>query len=610
MASLTDLPVEALVIIFNFFQPRREPYEIHMHKPSLNTRDLSIRRELQKQDNHLMNLCSTRLVAQPIAYQSISKYNYINWGLSLSAFLHRFGSLTKTLSERPDLAANVKFLDIHMLDRFEDDKRMPRNATDEQKLAVSRLSSRVGLEINITEDWHDWDIAEAYFQILMVLLPNLSHTNICLPGSWKLESLSTWAARPGSGVGLARPFLANVRHMELDHMVADLNSRYERSDYETLNDDEIEHISSSVERLFVDAAPNLELLCCSAGGLDSLPRLQKLDTLQIMMKSSWDGMLPKVMKGFPSLRRLSYKSTTDYCPSPKQSEQTPQSPSPANVSEISITAASDAGTEISQTCTSDLSSDEALASERGQEEDGFEIHQCLLNLGQPRADIVSESQAAFAPIVTATQPAACGCACLSVLYLLLEHLRVEDQLTAPNDFALLRSTIESASEVLTCQKCPLRYFSIVQNAALLGVLCLCVAESYHRIVRSIDEEEKRASEAGEKKQLGIHNGADQANQPSVATASPLFQVEVSPSQWGSMMRNLVKAEVFGIEGQRDKCLQGFISRLEQRQRRWHQTPPAPDCPPSYRSLCGSSDREPTCLKLIDNSKRLIGLLEV
>ncbi|KAJ3962405.1 hypothetical protein N0V92_000882 [Colletotrichum tropicale] len=322
MASLTDLPVEALVIIFNCLRPRREPYEIHMHKPSLNTRDLSIRRELQKQDNHLMNLCSTcklfRLVAQPIAYQSIFNYNCINWGLSLSTFLHRFGSLTKTLSERPDLAANVKFLDIHMLDRFEDDERMPINATDEQKLAVSRLSSRFGLEINITEDWLDWDIAEAYFQILMVLLPNLSHTNFCLPGSWKLELLSAWAARPGSGVGLARPFLANVRHMELDHRVADLNSRYERSDYETLDDDEIEHISSSVERLFVDAAPNLELICCSAGGLDSLPRLEKLDTLQIMMKGSWDGMLPKVMKGFPSLRRLSYKSTTDYCPSPKQ----------------------------------------------------------------------------------------------------------------------------------------------------------------------------------------------------------------------------------------------------------------------------------------------------
>ncbi|KAI8246930.1 hypothetical protein K4K57_006218 [Colletotrichum sp. SAR 10_99] len=246
MAFLTDLPVETLVIIFNCLRPRQEPYDIHMRKPSLNTRDLSIRRELQKQDNHLINL-----------------------------------------------AANVKFLDIHMLDRFKDDERMPRNATDEPKLAISRLSSRIGLEINITEDWLDWDIAEAYFQILMVLLPNLSHTNICLPGSWKLESLSAWAGRTSSGIGLARPFLANVRHMELDHRVADLNSRYERSDYETLDDDEIEHISSSVERLLVDAAPNLELLCCSAGGLDSLPRLEKLDTLQIMMKGSWDGMLPK-----------------------------------------------------------------------------------------------------------------------------------------------------------------------------------------------------------------------------------------------------------------------------------------------------------------------------
>ncbi|KAI8169934.1 hypothetical protein K4K49_009839 [Colletotrichum sp. SAR 10_70] len=322
MASLTDLPVEALVIIFNCLRPRQEPYDIHMRKPSLNTRDLSIRRGLQKQDNHLINLCSTcklfRLVAQPIAYQSIFNYNYINWGQSLSTFLYRFGSLTKTLSERPDLAANVKFLDIHMLDRFENDERMPTNATDEQKLAVSRLSSRVGLEINITEDWLDWDIAEAYFQILMVLLPKLSHTNICLPGRWKLESLSAWAARTGAGVGLVCPFLANVRHMELEHRVAGLNSRYERSDYETLDDDETEHISSSVERLFVDAAPNVELLCCSAGGLDSLPRLDRLDTLQIMMKGSWDGMLPEVMMGFPRLRRFSYKSTTDYCPSPKQ----------------------------------------------------------------------------------------------------------------------------------------------------------------------------------------------------------------------------------------------------------------------------------------------------
>ncbi|KAF4836189.1 hypothetical protein CGCSCA4_v012438 [Colletotrichum siamense] len=322
MAFRTDLPVEALVIIFNCLRPRQEPYDIHMRKPSLNTRDLSIRRELEKQDNHLMNLCSTcklfRLVAQPIAYQSIFNYNHINWGLSLSTFLHRFGSLTKTLSERPDLAANVKFLDIQMLDRFGDDGRMPSKATHEQKLAISSLSSEIGLEINITEDWLDWDIAEAYFQILVVLLQNLSHTNICLPGSWKLESLSAWAARTSSGVGLARPFLANVRHMELDHRVADLNSRYERSDYETLDDDEIEHISSSVERLFVDAAPNLELLCCSAGGLDSFPRLEKLDALQIMMKGPWDGMLPKVMKGFPRLRRLSYKSIIDYCPSPKQ----------------------------------------------------------------------------------------------------------------------------------------------------------------------------------------------------------------------------------------------------------------------------------------------------
>ncbi|KAH0420527.1 hypothetical protein CcaCcLH18_13965 [Colletotrichum camelliae] len=322
MTSLTDLPVETLVAIFSFLRPRQEAYDIHMRKPSINTRESSIRDELQEQDTYLINLCRTcklfRYVAQPIAFQSIVNYNYMNWGRTLSEFLHRIGTLTRTLSERPDLAAKVRFLDIHMLDRFEDDEKIPSKATDEQKLAIARLASRVGLEINMTEDWLEWDIAEAYFQILMALLPNLTQANICLPGSWKLDSLSAWATRTSSGIPTTRPFLANVRHMELDHRVADLNARYERADYETLDDDEIEHIPSAVERLFVDAAPDLELLCCSAGGLDGLPRLEKLDTLQIMMKGSWDGMLPKVMKGFPRLKHFSYKSTTDYCPSPKQ----------------------------------------------------------------------------------------------------------------------------------------------------------------------------------------------------------------------------------------------------------------------------------------------------
>ncbi|KAL0932687.1 uncharacterized protein CTRU02_211650 [Colletotrichum truncatum] len=284
---------------------------------------------------------------------------------------------------------------------------------------------------------------------------------------------------------------------------------------------------------------------------------------------------------------------------------------PARVSGRSTTT-SDAATETSHALGSELTFDSPVDLGRDLE---HEIPQCHVDLGHvtrhsSRTEIVPESQSAFPSLMTATQPASGGCACLSVLYLLLENLRIKDNLTAPNDFGLLRNTIESASEVLTCERCPLRYFSIVQNAAMLGILCLCVAESYHRLMRSIDEEENRSLKAGEKKQISIHNGGTQASQPPLTETSPLFSVSVSPAQWGSMMRDLVRTEVFGTEGHRDKCLKGFITRLEQRQRRWHHTPPAPDCPPSYRSLCGPSDREPTCLKLIDNSKRLIDLLEL
>ncbi|KAK1656414.1 hypothetical protein BDP81DRAFT_21051 [Colletotrichum phormii] len=249
--------------------------------------------------------------------------------------------------------------------------------------------------------------------------------------------------------------------------------------------------------------------------------------------------------------------------------------------------------------------------------DTFAIHPDLIDLEDhqgPSQDLVSEGLAAFPPLTSDSQQTTDNCACLSVLYLLLEHLRVKEHLVAPDDFALLHNTFEPALQVLNCQRCPRRYFSIIQNAALLGVLCLCLTESYKKILAAIVAEETRATESGEKKRLGVHGalpGSSSYGDPSPRSTPSMFSVEVSPLEWGKIMRNIVKTEIFGADGQDDnKCLTGFFDLMEQRQRRWHHTPPAPDCPPCHQSFCGTSDREPSCLALLNNARRLIGHLEL
>lgn len=183
----------------------------------------------------------------------------------------------------------------------------------------------------------------------------------------------------------------------------------------------------------------------------------------------------------------------------------------------------------------------------------------------------------------------------------------------PDDLVLLRDTINKASAVLDCKQCPQRYFPITQNVIILGVVCMCATECYARILEAIDREERRASKIGEGKRLDISNGLngvvprDQTGS-SLDNGSPvLFPVDVKPSEWRSIMRNIVQGEIFGVEGRRENCLVSLVERLDERQD-WHLSPPAPDCPPNYRSMCQYPDRIPTCLMLVEDVRNLVGHL--
>ncbi|GAB1205173.1 hypothetical protein APSETT445_003843 [Aspergillus pseudonomiae] len=134
-----------------------------------------------------------------------------------------------------------------------------------------------------------------------------------------------------------------------------------------------------------------------------------------------------------------------------------------------------------------------------------------------------------------------------------------------------------------------------------------------KIMEEIDADERRAVGAQEKKRLRISTAHDHATyightDPGHDPAS--LSVEVSPSEWRNLMRNAVRAEIFGVGDDKEKCFMTLVDSLEERQKAWHQSSPAPDCPPTYRSVCYLTDRKPTCLLILEDAKRLIQLLEL
>ncbi|KAF4954100.1 hypothetical protein FSARC_12225 [Fusarium sarcochroum] len=197
-----------------------------------------------------------------------------------------------------------------------------------------------------------------------------------------------------------------------------------------------------------------------------------------------------------------------------------------------------------------------------------------------------------------------SCACLSILYLLLNRLGVRSELVVPNDLAILRNTFERAKDVLDCPKCPLRFASVLQNATILGTLCVCISESYVRFIKAVDAKTLEAADKGAKLKVALNPlHGDSHSDPVNETLS--VPIEVSSEQWKSLMYNAVKSEIFGVEGCRDKSFISFIERLEDRQKRWHTLPTAPDCPSTYQSACSSSDELPLCLTITKAARKVL-----
>ncbi|KAK1505343.1 hypothetical protein CABS01_00811 [Colletotrichum abscissum] len=318
MASLTDLPVEILDQICSSLCCHCRQHKMQLDKPSAavsSTEDDGERLGLR-------NLCLTsrslRQIAQPILFHVFLHHctmSTMNWTSEETNLIPRLFQLLRTINEDAHLSSCLKSIDINA---FEEKciicSPSLECATQEEISQVTRLSKKTGLDINPAGLDHDL-LPEILIQFLLIMTPNLQNVSLCVPRWWVFYPLRKWINKWRPKLNESKILLGQVRHMELE------TERY--SDDTCLEDDHKDEglchpIPDPIERLLIDSAPNLEVLSCSAGGLEGLPKLPLLRWLHLRMEGSWKGMLPILMDRLPSLTHFSYSTSNLHSPTPRE----------------------------------------------------------------------------------------------------------------------------------------------------------------------------------------------------------------------------------------------------------------------------------------------------
>nr|POE47586.1 monodictyphenone cluster transcription factor [Quercus suber] len=209
-----------------------------------------------------------------------------------------------------------------------------------------------------------------------------------------------------------------------------------------------------------------------------------------------------------------------------------------------------------------------------------------------------------------------SCACLSTMYLSLNNLQ---QMAQPYQFPFslhpLREAMSTATSVLRCEECPQRFITGLQNTQMIGTLLVSIAERFGKVLDSITTEAVRAEMHCETKKFRL---ADLNTETSHLHLGGLgcaaaFSIDLSPDEWRSMSKKVVRAEVHGphlgisqsssitssdathsyphaehgsqtshgfsdVEHASCACLMGVINQMLLRQERWHKDSPPNDFP--------------------------------
>nr|POE71389.1 c6 finger domain transcription factor tcpz [Quercus suber] len=244
-------------------------------------------------------------------------------------------------------------------------------------------------------------------------------------------------------------------------------------------------------------------------------------------------------------------------------------------------------------------------------------------------------------------PVPSSCACLSTMYLSLNNLQ---QMTQPYRFPFslypLREAMSAATSVLECEECPRRFITGMHNTQMVGTLLVSIAERFGKVLDSITSEAVRAEMLSERKKFRL---ADLNTENSHLHTGGLgcaaaFSIDLSPDEWRSMSKKVVRAEVHGPHAgagqsssivpdeeiplhshtghdpqgcqnfsntEHASCayLMGLIKQMLMRQDRWHKDMPPDDFPLDrdgnlVAAMRSDSDEHP-CLRMPAYAAKLV-----
>ncbi|KAF1975059.1 hypothetical protein BU23DRAFT_87051 [Bimuria novae-zelandiae CBS 107.79] len=185
---------------------------------------------------------------------------------------------------------------------------------------------------------------------------------------------------------------------------------------------------------------------------------------------------------------------------------------------------------------------------------------------QQPSDSDFQSQANSTP----GQPDTGPCTCLSLMYLALSDLQSINNFSFPAVVPRIRATLNTASVMVHCIKCPTEMFSAIQNMQSLNSLLGAIAERFHKVLAEIDAEADRLEQSGMKKPFRVgDNSPENMHLHTGSTDCPMgYDIDLDPRDWRKLAKQMLKTEVMG-GGHNPTSLVRLLEEVEERQHKWH-----------------------------------------
>ncbi|KAF4462125.1 F-box domain [Fusarium albosuccineum] len=295
--NLLDLPYDVVYSIFSKLCYHCQPRDTK----SKSTEDDETEHALADRRG-LWSLCLTsrasRRMAQPILFHHVFHTRH-----NSQTTLVR---LIRTLNEQPHLDKHVKMLELRSVRGHSLHWDPPFYLKGEESRFIQKVTRSVRLGVP-SRELHKYVDQETVMELLLVLLPSLVELRFVVPGSWyrSFRYLAKWH---GKRVGADKHFLSSVKKMEL------LIGEEVSGTYYSKGPDRGPR-PTPIEQLLISAAPNLETLSCSMGGLYDMPSLPRLQSLTLLVVGFRNGEIGRVLQNLPSLRCFSYTSFGEFAPS-------------------------------------------------------------------------------------------------------------------------------------------------------------------------------------------------------------------------------------------------------------------------------------------------------